>query len=113
LGGGCLIAGAALFEVLHGKTQVSSFAMLAMGIGLIDIGARRVQLREAGLWNAGRLIPWDKIEGYEITTAGSLSLKTPAGDVKCDCDVPPALRQQAEELLGSKCRVMRANREVE
>ncbi|MGB7759835.1 MAG: hypothetical protein WBL61_08405 [Bryobacteraceae bacterium] len=67
---------------------------------------RRFQLREAGFWRAGRLIPWDKIEGCEISARPALHLKMLGDRMKYCCDVPPALRSKAEETLASKCQAL-------
>jgi len=78
----------------------------ALGVGVVVWRTERFQLREAGIWCAGRLIPWDKIEGYEISAIGALSLKMPGKSLKYCCNVPPALRQQVEDLLASKCQAL-------
>jgi hypothetical protein len=65
--------------------------------------AYRFQLCEAGFWYPGRLIPYDKIEAYEISETGSLSVKTPGKPLKSCCNIPPALRSKTNELLASKC----------
>jgi hypothetical protein len=75
---------------------------LAMGIGMIALGSRRFQLREAGFWSKGRLIPWNQIEAYEVSETGSLSLKLPGKGLQFYCKVPPAVRAKAEDLLASK-----------
>jgi hypothetical protein len=45
------------------------FAFLCTGAGLPISGTRRFQLREAGILRAGKLIPWDQIESYELLLA--------------------------------------------
>jgi len=106
---GCLIAVPALTEILRGTRHLAPFAILAMGIGFFALGGtRRFQLRETGVWNAGRLIPWGKIEGYRIGAMGSLMLKMQDKKPKFVCVVPAAIRLQAEDLLASKCPSLQA-----
>lgn len=83
-------------------------ALVFLGVvsGSIASGTRRSQFREAGFWAAGRLIPWGKIDAYEISAIGSLSLKRQVKSFEFFCDVPPALRQQAGDLLASKCQAL-------
>ena len=105
---GGVIAAYGLTDIVYarGTTWSALFIVFGMGTGIIAWGTRRCQLREAGIWCAGRLIPWDKIEGYEISAIGALSLKMPGKSLKYCCNVPPALRQQVEDLLASKCQAL-------
>jgi hypothetical protein len=101
---GCLIGSVAIARFSFDRRELLAFfAILAMGIGMIALGSRRFQLREAGFWRAGKLIAYDEIEAYEISETGSLSLKTPGETLKSYCKVPPALRSKTKELLASKC----------
>jgi hypothetical protein len=86
----------------------ASLIFVGAGIGFIAWWTTRFQLCEAGFWRAGRLILWSDIEGYEITEIGALSLKVNGKSLKFYCDVPPAIRQQAEELLASKRKALQA-----
>jgi uncharacterized membrane protein YobD (UPF0266 family) len=85
----------------------TSLVLAGVGVGLITWQTMRFQLREAGFWSGNRLIPWDKIEAFEVSEIGSLSLKLSGKSQKFYCDVPPALRQQAEDLLASKCHALK------
>jgi hypothetical protein len=108
---GCLIASMAVarFFLDYRAPFLAYPTFLAMGIGMIALGSRRFQLREAGFWPAGRLIPWDKIEAYQISETGSLSLKLPGKSLKFYCKVPPALRAKARDVLASKCHALQPN----
>jgi len=81
-------------------------ALSGMGFGFLASRNRRFQLREAGMLRPGRLIPWDRIEVYELSSIGSLSLKIPGRSWTFYCDVPPELRLKAENLLASRCRAL-------
>jgi uncharacterized membrane protein YobD (UPF0266 family) len=100
-----VLAAGGLFWIFREGWSVlrASMTLLGIGIGFIAWSTDRFQLRQAGFWNSGRLIPWDRIEAYEISEAGSLSVKTPGKDLKFCCDIPPALRSKTEQLLASKC----------
>ena len=87
----------------RGMWPFTLLALLGAGVGFIVSGTRRFQLREAGFWNAGRLIPWDRIDAYEISETGSLNLKTPGETLKSYCNIPPALHSKTKELLATKC----------
>jgi hypothetical protein len=100
-----LVAAGGIGSFFFGRGTVLHVPVVffALGVGVVVWRTERFQLREAGIWCAGRLIPWDKIEGYEISASPALHLKIQGKAMKYFCDVPPALRQQAEELLASKC----------
>jgi hypothetical protein len=103
-----LLAVTGLVAIIRGGNPVFSalLGLLGTGIGFIAWKTERVQLRGAGFWRGNGLIPWHQIEAYEITPTGSLSLEV-QGNRRFCCDVPAAVRQQAADLLASKCRTDR------
>lgn len=107
---GVLVAGGFLWifrdhSIMLGALWVS----VGMGVGLITLRTTRSQLCEAGFWRAGRLIPWDKIEAYKFSASPALHLKIQGERMKFYCDVPPALRVKAEDVLASKCHTLQPN----
>ena len=87
----------------------AAFILAGVGGWLIAWQTMRIQLREAGFWNSGRPIPWDRIEAFEVSEIGTLSLKLPGESLQFYCDVPPALRAKAEDVLASKCHAVQPN----
>jgi hypothetical protein len=80
--------------------------LLTVGFWLLESVPKRVQLREAGILLHGSLIPWGRIETCEVASIGTLSLKMPGKGWTFCCDVPPELRQSAQELLASRCQAL-------
>jgi len=97
LGGAIAANGLVNIIYVHG-TRWSSWSVvlvvLGVGIGAIAWGTKRIQLREAGIWRGGRLIRWDKIEGYEISASPALHVKTQGMSMRYCCNVPPPLRSK-------------------
>jgi hypothetical protein len=101
--GGLIVAGCLTGILFSAAEMLFPFlAFLSMGVAFIASGTRRFQLRETGILRPGRLIPWDKIEGYELSSIGTLSLKMKGKRLTFCCDVPSPLRVVAEELLASR-----------
>jgi len=101
-----VVGGIVAFFRTHRLMFDASFVLVGVGVGIITWQTMRFQLREAGFWNGNRLVPWYSIAGYEISSIGYLSLKLPDTDLQFYCDVPPALRQQADEILASRCHAL-------
>ena len=79
-------------------------AFAAMGLALILLGSRRVQLREAGVLRGATFIPWERIAGYELTPWGVLRMRISGAGWIVFWDVPATMRAQAREVLASHCR---------
>ncbi len=90
----------------HGTIWSAVLVVLGLSTGFIAWGTKRIQLREAGIWRGGSLIPWDKIEGYEISASPAIHVKTRGKSMRYCCDLPPALRSKVEDLLVSKCQAL-------
>jgi hypothetical protein len=99
-----LVVGLSLLVLAVPRIRWVGFLLLGLGYFMLAAAPKRFQLRERGILCPGKLIPWDKIESYELSSIGTLSLKMPGKKWTFCGDVPPGLRQKAQDLLASKCQ---------
>ena len=89
------------FHAPIGLPLYGFFGLVASSI----VGAtRRFQIREGGMvGRRGKLTRWEQIEGYELSPAGTLSLKIRSKGWAFFCDLPVVRHPEAEAGLAPRC----------
>jgi hypothetical protein len=87
----------------HADISFPLFGVLGLAACSILGATRRFQIRETGLLGRrNKLIRWEKIEAYEISPAGTLSLKIRNKGWTFFCDLSPERHPDVETVLKSR-----------
>ena len=88
----------------HATIGVAVYGFLGLLASSVIGATRRFQIREGGMvGRGGKLTQWRQIEGYELSPAGTLSLKIRSKGWTFFCNLPVARHSAVEEVLAPRC----------
>ena len=88
---------------LHADIRLPLFGVLGLASSSVLGATRRFQIRETGLLGRrNKLIRWEKIEAYELSPVGTLSLKIRDKGWSFFCDLSPERHPELETVLASR-----------